>query len=796
MTLIRYFHEIDLKSLPQVGGKNASLGEMYQNLSAEGIQVPDGFATTAEAYRLFLDENNLRTPLRKCLARLDRNDFSNLTKVGEQARELMRQAHLPAVLEQALQEGYDYLANRYGHGVALAVRSSATAEDLPEASFAGQQESFLNVKSYQELLEKCHRCFVSLYTDRAIKYREDQGFEHEPVALSVGVQLMVRSDQGASGVIFTLDPNTGFDRVVLLTGAWGLGENVVQGSVNPDEFYVFKPTLQQGRPAILSRRLGSKLQTMMTCTDGSSGIVNLDTPTEKRDQFVLSDDEVTLLARWSLRIEKHYGRPMDIEWAKDGYTGKLFIVQARPETVHSSQRSGRAATLSTYTLQEKGPVLCQGIGLGNRIASGRARILHSPSEAHKLQEGEILVTPMTNPDWDPILKKAAGIVTNQGGRTSHAAIVAREVGAVAVVGTGNATSTIRDGQEVTLSCAEGARGVVYDGKLAWEEKALDLTDIDLPQTQVMLILGDPDQAFQLAQYPHRGIGLMRMEFIINNAIQIHPMALKQFAQLEDEAVKARIEALTRHYPDKEAYFVEKLAEAVATIAAAFHPHDVIVRMSDFKSNEYANLIGGHLFEPQEANPMLGFRGASRYYHPRYQPGFELECRALRQVRDVMGLENVKVMIPFCRTFEEARRVIDIMAQCGLERGQNGLELYMMVELPSNVMQAEAFAAYFDGFSIGSNDLTQLTLGIDRDSDLLSGLFRANDPAVKAMIAMVIASAHKTHTKIGLCGQAPSDDPTFAQFLVEEGIDSVSFNPDALIEGIRNIHQAESTRVHA
>lgn len=784
---IKFFQEIDLSSLPEVGGKNASLGEMYQKLTPKGIAVPDGFATTAEAYRLFLEENHLQDEIAQLLSRLDRITYANLSEIGKQIRTTMLGAKLPSHLVQVLREGYQYLTKQYGVGISLAVRSSATAEDLPDASFAGQQESYLNVKGEAALLSACQKCYASLYTDRAIKYREDNGFAHDQVALSIGIQLMVRADKAASGVNFTLDPDTGFQQVVFISGAWGLGENIVQGTINPDEFYVYKPALKQEKQAIISRQLGSKEKTMVYAEDGT-GIVNLDTPSDKQEQYVLSDAEILTLARWSLLIEEHYGRPMDIEWAKDGLSGQLYIVQARPETVYSRKQD--SFTMATYKLKGKGKELCRGIGLGNKITAGTARILHTPAEIDKLREGEVLVTNRTNPDWDPVLKKAAGIITNQGGRTSHAAIVAREVGAVAVVGTGNATEVIQEGQEITLSCAEGETGIIYEGKLDWEVHETDLMDIHMPKTQVMMILGDPDQAFKLSFYPNNGIGLMRLEFIINNAIQIHPMALIQFEKVTDPQVREQIEKLTHHYPDKADYFVHKLAEAVAIIAAAFYPKDVIVRMSDFKSNEYANLVGGQYFEPQEANPMLGFRGASRYYHPRYQPGFELECSAMKMVREEMGFDNVKIMIPFCRSVEEAQKVIKVMEKMGLKRGAQGLQLYMMTEIPSNVILAEEFARYFDGFSIGSNDLTQLTLGVDRDSDLLSDMFSANDAAVKKMISMVIASAHKTHTKIGLCGQAPSDDPAFAQFLVDAGIHSISFNPDALINGIKNIHLAE------
>ena len=789
---IRQFNEIDINDVPEVGGKNASLGEMYQKLTSKGIQVPDGFATTSDAYWLFLKEAQLKESIFAEISKLDKKDFSNLREVGSAIRTSIAKADFPQAIKSSLEDGYNTLVKKYGSQISLAVRSSATAEDLPNASFAGQQETYLNVKGFDELIAACHKCYASLFTDRAIKYREDNHFDQTKVALSIGVQLMVRSDLASSGVNFTLDPDTGFDKVVLVTSTWGLGENIVQGSVNPDEYFVYKPSLKNSiRQPIISRKLGSKEKTMIYDTSGS-GTLNLDTTIEKQEKFVLTDAEVKKLAEWSIIIEEHYGRPMDIEWAKDGLTNELFIVQARPETVQSAKKD--KLKISTYTLLEKGKEITRGMGLGNKISAGKARIIHSPLESDKLQHGEILITEKTDPDWDPILKKAAGIITDQGGRTSHAAIVAREVGAAAIVGTLNATKTIKDGQDITISCADGDTGVVYDGILKWDEKTVDIKSLKKPATQPMLILADPEQAFKLSFYPTAGVGLMRLEFVINNSIQIHPMALKHFDTLKDPTVKETIEKLTHHYPDKANYFVHKLAEGIATIAAAFYPKDVIVRTSDFKSNEYANLIGGKEFEPIESNPMIGFRGASRYYHPKYQEAFELECKAMKMVREDMGFNNVKIMIPFCRTLTEAERVVDLMADYGLKRGENGLQLYMMTEIPNNVMLAEEFAHFFDGFSIGSNDLTQLTLGVDRDSELLSDIFNANDPGLKKMIAMVIASAHKTNTKIGLCGQAPSDYPEFAQFLVEKGINSISFNPDALIEGIKNINMAENHKV--
>jgi pyruvate,water dikinase len=791
MKFIKRFNEIDILDVPLVGGKNASLGEMFQKLTSKGVHIPDGFAVTAPAYWYFLEKAQIKDRLFALLAKLDTKDFSNLKEIGLQARELILKADFPTAIKTAVEEGYEELSKKYKGALSLAVRSSATAEDLPNASFAGQQETYLNVKGKEELIAACHKCYASLFTDRAIKYREDNHFDQTKVALSIGVQLMVRSDLAASGVNFTLDPDTGFDQVVLVSSIWGLGENIVQGSVNPDEYFVFKPSMKKGiRQPIISRQLGTKEKTMVYDASGS-GTVNLDTAKEKQEQFVLSDQEVLKLTEWSMIIEAHYKRPMDIEWAKDGQTNELFIVQARPETVQSAIKD--KLKITTFSLLEKGREITRGMGLGNKISAGKARILRSPQESDKLQKGEILVTEKTDPDWDPILKKAAGIITDQGGRTSHAAIVAREVGAAAIVGTVNATKVIKDGQEITISCAEGDTGIVYEGLLKWEENEVDTSSLKKPKTQPMLILADPEQAFKLSFYPAAGVGLMRLEFVINNAIQIHPMALKHFDTLKDASAKRKIEKLTHHYPNKEDYFIHRLAEGVATIAAAFYPRDVIVRTSDFKSNEYANLIGGKEFEPVESNPMIGFRGASRYYHPKYQEAFEMECKSMKMVREDMGFDNVKIMIPFCRTLKEAEKVVNLMANNGLKRGENGLELYMMTEIPNNVILAEQFARFFNGFSIGSNDLTQLTLGVDRDSELLSGIFDINDPGVKEMIAMVLAAARKTHTKIGLCGQAPSDYPEFAQFLVENGIDSISFNPDALISGIKNINTAEGSR---
>ncbi|WP_299759524.1 phosphoenolpyruvate synthase [uncultured Pontibacter sp.] len=794
-TYIKLFKDISYNDLSKVGGKNASLGEMYNQLNPEGIQVPDGYATTSEAYWYFLEQNNLKKQLTAILDSLDTTHFNNLNEVGEKARELILSARFPEEIRQEIEAGYNYLKKEYGDEISLAVRSSATAEDLPTASFAGQLETYLNVSGLNNLYKACHHSYASLFTNRAIKYRVDNGFEHMQVALSVGVQTMVRSDQACSGVMFTLDPDTGFENVVVISGSWGLGENIVQGAVNTDEFVVFKPMLDKAEQPIISRKLGSKAKTMIYAKKKedelqlpTDAIINLDTEPEKQEAFVLQDDEVIQLAKWGKRIEEHYKQPMDVEWAKDGVNGGLFIVQARPETVQSQHKD--QAFFTEYTLKEEGKILSSGIGLSNRIVTGAARILSSPKEIDKLQEGEVLVTRKTDPDWDPILKKAIAIITEQGGRASHAAIVAREVGAAAVLGTNDATRTIQDGQQVTVSTAGGETGYVYEGILEWDEKKTDMSKLGKPHTKAMLILGDPEQAFKYSFLPNDGVGLMRMEFIINNSIQIHPMALKHFEKVEDKEAREKIEQLTHYFANKEDYFVEKLAEATAIIAAAFYPKDVIVRMSDFKSNEYANLIGGRKFEPEESNPMIGLRGASRYYHPLYQEGFELECRAMKKVREEMGLTNVKLMIPFCRTVDEGRKVIGLMEEYGLKRGDNGLEVYVMVEIPSNALLAEEFAEVFDGFSIGSNDLTQLTLGADRDSALLSDIFSPFDPAVQQLIMMTLEKAKKTGTKAGLCGQAPSDYPKYAAFLVENGINSISFNPDAFFKGLENMLEAE------
>lgn len=790
---IRFFGELNNSDVAEVGGKNASLGEMISKLSPKGIHIPNGFATTAQAFKDFLDYNGLKEKLTLLLKDLDTKDFSNLKEVGEKARNMILEGEWPEDLQSAIEEAYEELRKKEKDLSSVAVRSSATAEDLPDASFAGQHDTFLNMRNKKEMLEGCKKCFASLFTNRAIKYREHKGFDHMKVALSAGVQKMVRSDKSCAGVAFTLAPETGFDKVVFLTGTWGLGENVVQGSVNSDEFYVFKPALRKGLRSIISKKMGSKKKMMVYTSEEKSNdqnIENIETPHDKRFRFILSDEEIKTLATWSLEIEEHYNRPMDLEWAKDGNTNELFIVQARPETVHSSKKENKLLKKYHLHVNGNGHVLSKGSGIGSKVVKGKARILSSPKDEDKLEKGDILVTDMTNPDWDTVMKKAAAIVTNSGGRTSHAAIVARELGAVAVVGTEDATSAIEDGQEITVSCAEGRTGKIYQGFLDWEEEDIDLGKVRDTKTEVMLILGDADSAFQYHSYPVKGVGLMRLEFIINSAIQIHPLALLHFENLQDKEAIKSIERITGHYDNKRQFFIDNLAQAVATIAAAFHPYDVIVRMSDFKSNEYAELIGGKEFEPKEENPMIGFRGASRYYHERYIEGFKLECEAMKIVRDEMGFSNVKLMIPFCRTVEEGKKVVNLMGEYGLKQGWNDLEIYVMCEIPSNVIQAEEFAEIFDGFSIGSNDLTQLCLGLDRDSSLVSDLFSEENRTVKEMISMAIAKAKKKGRKIGLCGQAPSDLPEFAKFLVSAGIDSISFNPDAVIQGLKNVAEAE------
>jgi pyruvate,water dikinase len=789
--LIKKFSEISIDDTAEVGGKNSSLGEMFSKLSGKGIKIPDGFATTATAFKNFLKSNKLDGALSQLMQELDKKKFTNLKDIGVGAREMILQSKMPEELSKAIIDAYKELGE--GEKVEVAVRSSATAEDLPSASFAGQHESYLNIKGEAALTKAVQRCFASLYTDRAIKYREDNHFEHSKVFLSVGIQKMVRSDKGCAGVAFTLEPESGFRDIIHISGVWGLGENIVQGSVNPDEFYVFKPALLQNKKAIIQRRLGDKAKTMVYSLHGTSTTKNTRTAKDKQQQFVLSEKEIVTLANWAHLIEEHYEKPMDIEWAKDGLTNELFIVQARPETIHSQKKSNK---VTEYILKEKGKVIVEGNAIGSKVAAGVAKILDSPKDANKLGEGEIVVTDITSPDWDPVLKKSGGIITNKGGRTSHAAIVARELGVPAVVGCADATDKIKDGQEITVSCAEGKVGFVYEGKLEVEEIERDLSKIKIPDSpDIMIILGEPDLSFKLSFYPNRGVGLLRMEFIITHFIQVHPMALIKFDELKDKNARRKIEELTIQYPDKKKYFVEKLAEGIATIAAAFYPKDVLVRMSDFKTNEYGNLVGGAQFEPSEENPMIGFRGASRYYNERYKEGFQLECEAIKMVRNEMGFVNVKMMIPFCRTVDEADKVMACIEENGLSRLKDeSLKIYMMVEIPSNVLLGEEFAKRFDGFSIGSNDLTQLTLGLDRDSEIIAESFDEGNEAVKKMIVSIIQKAKHSGVKIGLCGQAPSDSTEFTSFLVEHGIDSISFNPDALLRGIENINKISNDPV--
>ena len=783
---VKLFSEIDMSDVASVGGKNASLGEMFQNLVKRGIPIPDGFAVTAAAYWRFLDASGLRSKIAGILGGLDIKDVDDLAERGGRVRQLIQSAEMPADLRQAVSAAYKKLCAKYGGGrdADVAVRSSATAEDLPGASFAGQQETFLNISGEFALLDAVKRCFASLYTNRAIVYRVEKGFDHMKVALSVGVQKMIRSDLACSGVMFTIDTESGFKDVVLINAAYGLGESIVQGKVNPDQYFVFKPLLKKGFRPIVGKRVGSKETKIVYSREGGATIRTVSVAAEDRRKFCLTDDEALKLARWATEIEEYYSaragrlRPMDLEWAKDGRTGELYIVQARPETVQAEKDRN---VIEEYVLAKKSRVLVTGLSVGSRIGSGRVRIIKDVHDMAKFKEGEVLVTEMTDPDWVPIMKKAAAIVTNSGGRTCHAAIVSRELGTPAVVGTVNGTSTLREGQEVTVSCADGEEGHVYDGLLPFEVKRQKLTGFKKPETKVMMNIGEPDLAFEYSFLPSAGIGLARTEFIFTNFIKAHPLALINYGQITDEDLKAKIDEVTFPYADKTEFFVDRLAEGISRLAAAFYPNDVIVRTSDFKTNEYAGLIGGKAYEPSESNPMIGWRGASRYYDPKYKEAFLLECRAFRKVREEMGLTNVLIMIPFCRTPEEGKRVLKTMAEAGLVRGKDGLKVYVMVEIPSNIILAEQFADVFDGFSIGSNDLTQLTLGVDRDSEFVSRLYDEQNQAVLDSIRHVIRVAKKKKVKIGICGQAPSDYPEFAQFLVEEGIDSISLNPDTVLK---------------
>lgn len=779
--MVEYVVSLDklgVHDVEHVGGKNASLGEMISNLAGAGVSVPGGFATTAQAYRDFLEQSGLNDRIHAALDALDVDDVNALAKTGAQIRQWVMEAEFPARLDSEIRQAFAALANG-NDNLAVAVRSSATAEDLPDASFAGQQEAFLNIRGVDNVIRAAKEVFASLFNDRAIAYRVHQGFDHKLVALSAGVQRMVRSETGTAGVMFTLDTESGFRDVVFITGAYGLGETVVQGAVNPDEFYVHKPTLEAGRPAILRRNLGSKAIKMIYGDEAKAGrsVKVVDVDRADRARFALSDAEVTELAKQAMIIEKHYGRPMDIEWAKDGDDGKLYIVQARPETVKSR---ASATVMERYLLKEKGTVLVEGRAIGQRIGAGPVKVINDVSEMDKVQPGDVLVSDMTDPDWEPVMKRASAIVTNRGGRTCHAAIIARELGIPAVVGCGNATQILQDGQGVTVSCAEGDTGFIFEGELGFDVRKNSVDAMpDLP-FKIMMNVGNPDRAFDFAQLPNEGVGLARLEFIINRMIGVHPKALLNFAGLPAD-IKESVEKRIAGYPDPVGFYVEKLVEGISTLAAAFWPKKVIVRLSDFKSNEYANLIGGKLYEPEEENPMLGFRGASRYISESFRDCFELECRALKKVRNEMGLTNVEIMVPFVRTLGEASQVVELLAGNGLKRGENGLKVIMMCELPSNALLADEFLEFFDGFSIGSNDLTQLTLGLDRDSGIVAHLFDERNPAVKKLLANAIAACNKAGKYIGICGQGPSDHPDLARWLMEQGIESVSLNPDSVLD---------------
>ncbi|MDL4864202.1 phosphoenolpyruvate synthase [Halomonas elongata] len=775
---ILWFDHLGMDDVERVGGKNASLGEMISNLAGAGVTVPGGFATTAHAYREFLSHEGLNERINQRLSTLDVDDVTALAEAGAEIRQWVIDTPLPPAFEQALRDSYEQLLARHPN-LKVAVRSSATAEDLPDASFAGQQETFLNIEGFDNIKRAVHEVFASLFNDRAISYRVHRGYPHENVALSAGIQKMVRSETGASGVMFTLDTESGYRDAVFVTASWGLGETVVQGAVNPDEFYVHKPTLASGRPAVLRRNLGSKLIKMIYTGDASAGksVETVDVPLADRGRFCIDDDEVMALARQAMIIERHYGRPMDIEWALDGDDGALYIVQARPETVVSQQEGGK---LERFQLKEKGRTLVTGRAIGQRIGRGAVKVVATPDDMDKVHAGDVLVTDMTDPDWEPIMKRASAIVTNRGGRTCHAAIIARELGIPAVVGCGDATEALADGREVTVSCAEGDTGHVYDGLLEFDRNVTSVDAMPEIPFKIMMNVGNPDRAFSFASLPNAGVGLARLEFIINRMIGVHPKALLEYDTLPTD-LQQTIDLRTAGYDDPVSFYVDKLVEGISTLAASFYPERVIVRLSDFKSNEYENLIGGKHYEPGEENPMLGFRGASRYLSEAFRPCFELECRALKRVRDEMGLDNIEIMVPFVRTTEEARGVVDLLAANGLKRGQDGLKVIMMCELPANALQAEEFLEYFDGFSIGSNDLTQLTLGLDRDSGIVAHLFEERNPAVKKLLAMAIAACKAQGKYVGICGQGPSDHPDLAKWLMEQGIDSVSLNPDAVLE---------------
>ncbi len=783
--LVLWFKELGIKDVPLVGGKNASLGEMYQKLTRKNIRIPNGFAVTAYSYHYMTEEAGIKDDIKRILKGLNPHDIRDLQEKGHKVRQVILNAEFPEDLNQAIIKAYHKMEKMYGKHCDTAVRSSATAEDLPDASFAGQQETFLNVRGDHDLLEACKKCFASLFTDRAIAYREEKGYDHFTIGLSIGVQKMVRSDIASSGVMFSIDTESGFKNAVLINAAYGLGETIVQGAVNPDEFYVFKPTLKEGFRPIITKRLGEKGIKMIYSAGGAkSPTRNVPVDKNMRKEFCINDDEVLQLAKWAAIIEDHYSaeaghfKPMDMEWAKDGETGKLYIVQARPETVQSQKDY---SILENYILMEKPKkLLTSGAPVGSKIGSGKANVINHADGIHSFKKGDILVTDMTDPDWVPVMKIASAIVTNRGGRTCHAAIVSRELGIPCVVGTNDATSVIKTGKKITVAC-EGESGNVYEGALKFRVKKTNIKNLKRPKTKIMMNLGSPDLAFESSFIPNDGVGLARLEFIINSYIRIHPLALLNYKKLKDRELIDEIAEITRGYDNKADYFVDKLAQGVATIAAAFYPKDVIVRLSDFKSNEYANLIGGTDFEPVEENPMIGWRGASRYYDPKYRDAFALECRAMKKVREEMGLTNLKLMVPFCRTVEEGKKVLAEMKKNGIERGKNGLEVYVMCEIPSNVIMGEEFCEIFDGFSIGSNDLTQLTLGVDRDSELVRHVFDERNEAVKTLVRQIIKIGKKKGRKVGICGQAPSDYPEFARFLAKEGIDSMSLNPDTVIK---------------
>ncbi len=798
MSWTRWFRDVSADDVAMVGGKNASLGEMLRELVPLGVQVPDGFAVTAEGYRYFLREAALEDTIAKTLSGLDPVDVDDLVRRSEALRTAIVHATMPPDLAREIVASYAVLSRRYGEVEAdVAVRSSATAEDLPNASFAGQQESFLNVRGAAFVVDAVKRCFASLFTPRAIRYRQDMGFAHTAVALSVGIQKMVRSDRASAGVIFTLDPESGHRGVILVTSSLGLGESVVQGRVAPDQFLVHKATLRAGFAPLVWKRLGTKEVRLVYDQEGHRQVKSEPVPESERATWSIGDEDVLKLARWAALVEEHYSRrhgtdtPMDLEWAKDGVTGELFVVQARPETVHSRRAHPK---LRVYSLKDRSKPLLEGLAIGDGIVSARVRVLNDPRRIDEFRPGEILVTEITDPDWEPVMKSAAGIVTNRGGRTSHAAIVARELGVPAIVGTEHATSVLHDGDTITLSCAEGETGRVYGGSLRFDVEEIDPATLGRPRTKIFLNAGNPEHALRQSMLPSDGVGLARMEFVFSGWVGVHPLALTRYTQLPP-SVQREIDAKTAGYSDKKAYFVDRLAQGIGTIAAAFHPRPVILRFSDFKTNEYARLLGGAGFEPTEENPMLGWRGASRYYHPQYEEGFLLECAAVARVRDVFGLTNLKLMIPFCRTPEEGERVLAAMRRGGLVQGAKGLEVYVMAEIPSNILLADRFARIFDGFSIGSNDLTQLTLGVDRDSATIAPLFDEQNPAVLWSCAHLIAEAHKLHRHVGICGQAPSDYPDFAAFLVERGIDSISLSADALVRTIRRVAEIEHRLFH-